>query len=92
MDRITNLSAGGLPLIPTDALTQQEDGYTGKAADRLAAYEDLYTSLLQERDKIEERLALLRAEGKQSTIQFKQMIAQKLTNNNILMLYRARNL
>lgn len=57
------------------AITDQE---------RLAAYDRMYADLLQERDKVLSDMDRLREAGKQREATYQQLLAQKLTLQNIL--------
>lgn len=70
----------------------QREGATGEAIDRLGRYEDLHEALLAQQDKIERDLEALRAEGKQDTLRFRSMLAQKLAGANTLALFAVRDL
>ena len=57
-----------------------------EALDRLAAFEDLACGLEKEQKSIALRLEQLRGERKEKTVQFRELLAQKLVNNNVQML------
>lgn len=52
--------------------------------ERLAAYDRMYADLLQERDKVLSDMDRLREAGKQRGATYQQLLAQKLTLQNIL--------
>lgn len=54
------------------------------APERLAAYERMYRDLLQERDAVLARMAELRAAGKERGATYRQLMAQKLTVQELL--------
>ena len=53
-------------------------------AERLAAYDRLYADLLKERDQVSSRLEELRAAGKVRGATHQQLLAQKLTLQNLV--------
>ena len=57
-----------------------------EALDRLAVFEDLACGLEQEQKDISLRLEQLRGERKEKTVQFRELLAQKLTNQNMKLL------
>ena len=57
-----------------------------EALDRLAAFEDLACGLEEEQKSIALRLEQLRGERKEKTVQFRELLAQKLTNSNLRLL------
>ena len=52
--------------------------------ERLAAYDRLYADLLRERDKVLADMEKLRAAGKQRGATYQQLLAQKLTVQNLI--------
>ena len=53
-------------------------------AERLAAYDRMYADLLKERDKVASDMERLRAAGKQRGATYRQLLAQKLTLQNLI--------
>ena len=53
-------------------------------AEKLAAYERMYADLLRERDKVLSDLDKLRAAGKNRGASYQQLLAQKLTVQNLI--------
>ena len=53
-------------------------------AEKLAAYERMYADLLRERDKVLSDLDKLRAAGKNRGATYQQLLAQKLTVQNLV--------
>ena len=53
-------------------------------AERLAAYERMYADLLRERDKVLVDMEKLRAAGKNRGATYQQLLAQKLTVQNLI--------
>lgn len=52
--------------------------------ERLAAYDRMYGDLLREREGVLEKLEALRAAGKQRGATYQQLLAQKLTLQNLI--------
>ena len=52
--------------------------------ERLAAYDRMYADLLKERDKVLADMDGLRAAGKNKGATYQQLLAQKLTVQNLL--------
>ena len=52
--------------------------------ERLAAYDRMYADLLKERDKVLSDIDKLRAAGKNKGVTYQQMLAQKLTVQNLI--------
>ena len=77
MERYT-VRAEGAVSVPPDKL---ED-----ALERLARFEDMALGLAGEQGDIAARLAALREQGRDKTVQFRELLAQKLTNSNLRLL------
>lgn len=52
--------------------------------ERLAAYDRMYADLLRERDKVLSDMDKLRAAGKNKGATYQQLLAQKLTIQNLI--------
>ena len=52
--------------------------------ERLAAYDRMYADLLAERDKVAADMDKLRAAGRSRGASFQQLLAQKLTVQNLI--------
>ena len=52
--------------------------------ERLAAFDRMYADLLKERDKVLADLDRLRAAGKNKGVTYQQLLAQKLTVQNLI--------
>ena len=52
--------------------------------ERLAAYDRMYADLLKERDKVLSDMEKLRAAGKNRGATYQQLLAQKLTLQNLI--------
>ena len=52
--------------------------------ERLAAYDHMYADLLKERDKVLADMEKLRAAGKNKGVTYQQLLAQKLTVQNLI--------
>ena len=67
-------------------------GILGEAVTKLAKFENLYEDLLARQNDIAKELEALRLEDKTRTLKFKQLFANKLTNSNILTLFKSYGL
>ena len=52
--------------------------------ERLAAYDRMYADLLKERDKVLSDMDKLRTAGKNRGVTYQQLLAQKLTVQNLI--------
>lgn len=77
MKRLTIQDGKNYHLANTGSIEQE-------AVDKLAKFENFHEALLSEQLKLEKELEKLRAEDKTRTVRFKQLLANKLTNQNIL--------
>ena len=78
MERYTKREADGRVSVSPEQLDQ--------AMERLARCEDLLQGMEREQGDIAARLAALREQGKDKTVQFRELLAQKLTNSNLRLL------
>ena len=78
MERYTKREADGRVSVPPEQLDQ--------ALERLARFEDMALGLEEEQGDIAARLAALREQGRDKTVQFRELLAQKLTNSNLRLL------
>ena len=83
MERYT-LREGGRALCPTERLEA--------ALERLAAFEDLACGLEEEQQSISRRLEELRGQRKEKTVQFRELLAQKLVNSSLIQLLERKGL
>ena len=65
---------------------------TGPAVDRLASFENAFEALKERQIKIATEMEALRTQGKTSTVSFRQLLAEKLLNQSILVLFRSNGL
>ena len=72
--------------------TQQQSGIWGlrggsdtlpQALERLSKCENLLADLEEERQDLTQRMETLRAQGKNKTVQFKELMARKLVNQQL---------
>lgn len=88
MDRLTRALEGKKTYVVDDTWIQHgENGYFGDAVTRLASFENMYDYLMAQQSEISKEMEKLRAEGKNQTVKFKQLFANKLANNNIITLF-----
>ena len=58
------------------------------AIERLAKFEEFHAKMLGSQSEIVEALAKLRAEGKDKTVQYRELFTKKLLTNNVLAFLR----
>ena len=59
---------------------------------RLKAFEDMLAAILRQYDDTAEKMAKLKAEGKEKTVTYRQLFANKLQYQTILSYYRTYGL
>lgn len=59
---------------------------------RLEAFEAMLAAAIQEYRQTAEKMAALKAQGKEKTVTFRQLMARKLELGNLLAMYRAYGL
>jgi hypothetical protein len=63
-------------------------GYSGEAVDKLAKFENFYEDLLAKQETYIRELDQLRSEDKTRTVKFRQTFANKLINQDLLILLK----
>ena len=62
------------------------------AEKRLKSFEDMLAAILKQYDETAEKMAKLKAEGKEKTVTYRQLFASKLQLQAMLSYYRAYGL
>lgn len=91
MERLTHRT-GGCAEAPQSSVQIIGGSAQGEAIERLAQYEDLREALLAEQDKIARQMETLRTQGREKSVKFRELFAQKLTNAAFLSLLQANGL
>lgn len=92
MNRMTKLIDKDLYVVDDNVMEHNEKGYLGDAVSKLAKFENIHEDLLAKQDEISNELAKLRLEGKTHSVKFKQLLTNKLTNNNTIILFNSYGL
>lgn len=92
MERLTKLSATGEYCIDKSMVNNREEGWYGEAIEKLAKFENLYDYLIDKQRTIPAEMEKLRRENKTKTYKFKELMAQKLTNQTLLNLISGHGL
>ena len=59
---------------------------------RLAAFENMLQSVIEQYDSADKRMKQLKAEGKEKTATYRQLMGSKMQMQNILSLYKVHDL
>ncbi len=93
MERLTRmLGNNNFYIIDDLTLNHDVNGYTGNAIIRLAKFENIYEDLIASQSQIPKELEKLRNEGKTKTVRFKELMVKKMTNANIINLFKTYGL
>lgn len=84
MEHYTERTGPGQYRIRKEYLTIAEEGCTGPAADRLAAFERVYEQLAKDREKTEAQMEELRKQGRCGSATFRKLMAKKVNLGNML--------
>jgi predicted thioesterase len=88
MQRITRLLENDTYYVVDETQIQHDaKGYCGEAVTRLAHFENIYDHMLASQGQIIKEMEKLKAEGKTHSVKFKQLLANKITNNDIIALF-----
>jgi hypothetical protein len=91
MKRITHRTAGCAKAPP--ACVHMTGGFAqGEVIERLALYEDLCEELQARQQALALQMETLRAEGREKSVKFRELFAQKLTNAAFLSVLQAKGL
>lgn len=70
-----------------------QDGYImGEVIDKLARFESFYEELEKNQIDVSMQLEELRNEGKEKTVQYRELFTKKLVNNNVMAFLRFHGL
>ncbi len=69
-----------------DAVLPREQGFGGAAIENWPGWKNLYEDLCRQQERIAGELKALRLAGKQKTVRFRQLLANKVTNQNIIVM------
>ena len=75
-------------IVDDDKVIHVGSGYSGEAVNKLAKLENMCEDLLANQNEISKKLEALRNEGKTNSYKFKELMAQKLTNTNVISLFK----
>ncbi|MBC8546169.1 hypothetical protein H8711_04365 [Clostridiaceae bacterium NSJ-31] len=90
--RMTEQTESGAYRVAREAVRPVEGGYAGDAVERLAKFEDLREELEAAQEELSRKMAPLRAAGRTSSAQFRELMGKKLMNSQILLLLSRRGL
>jgi len=89
MERLTRALDSNNFFVVDDTKVQHDIyGYFGDAISKLAKFENFFDDLISKQSEISKELEKLRCEGKTNSFKFKQLLTNKMTNNNILILLK----
>lgn len=79
-------------IVLLNELSIKGDYVYGEAIDRLAKFESFYDEITKAQLEISSQLEALRNEGKDKTVEFKELFTKKLVNNNVMAFLRFHGL
>lgn len=79
-------------VINLEDLTIEGNYASGEVIDRLAKFETFYEEIEKNQIELSEQLEILRSEGKDKTVEFKELFTKKLVNNNVMAFLRYHGL
>lgn len=93
MNRLTKaLDSNNFYVVDDTKVQHDVNGYSGEAISKLAKFENIYDDLVSKQSEISKELEKLRLEGKTHSVKFKQLLNNKITNNNIIILFETYEL
>lgn len=88
MNRMTGEFEKGRFYVDESMVRHAVNVYIGPAIDKLASFENMQYGLLAKQIEISEELEKLRGAGKTRSLKFKQLLATKMVNSNILIMLK----
>lgn len=93
MERLTRSSSNNeFYIVDDDKVSHDANGYSGAAIEKLAKFENIYDDLVANQIEISKELEKLRNEGKKNSVKFKELMAKKLINSNVISIFKAYGL
>jgi hypothetical protein len=92
MERLTRMLNNEFYIVDDDKVNCDDNGCSGEAITRLARFESIYDDLVVGQSKISEELEKLRNEGKTKSVRFRELMVKKMTNSNIIILFKTYGL
>lgn len=92
MDRLTKELGKGFYIVDDTKVQHDANGFYGEAVNILAKFENMYEDLIRKQGEITRELEKLRLEDKTHSVKFKQLLGNKLLNNEISILLRSYGL
>lgn len=93
MSRLTIKAEDGTYLVSGEQIrVYSEDSYGGEAINKLGKFENFHEALLNRRQVIPEELQKLREQGKEKSVKFRELLAEKLTIENILIMLKGHGI
>lgn len=93
MNRLTSsLDSNNFYVVDDTKIHHDVNGYSGDAISKLAKFENIYDDLISKQSEISKELEKIRLEDKTHSVKFRQLLANKITNNNIIILFHTYGL
>jgi hypothetical protein len=92
MKRLTLKKGNENYTVKDSTINHDNNGYAGEAINRLAKFENIYEDLILNQIQIPEEMERLRNEGKTKSVRFKELMVKKMTNANIIDLFKTYGL
>ncbi|AHM57596.1 hypothetical protein EAL2_808p00900 (plasmid) [Peptoclostridium acidaminophilum DSM 3953] len=75
-------------VVEKEKIINTPEGYSGEAVEKLARFENFYDELVASQEEISRELEMLRNEGKEKSVRFRELFGKKLMNNNTLIMLK----
>jgi hypothetical protein len=93
LTRLTRtMNSNGKCIVDWNKVQEEDQGYSGEAIVKLARYEDFHTDLLSQQVGITAEMERLRQAGQTRSVKFRQLLGNKVSNNNVMILMRSYGL
>lgn len=92
MARLTKFLDNGSYSVDNDKISQNENGFSGEAINKLAKIENICERLPIEQIELSKELEKLRNEDKKNSYKFRELMGKKLVNTEIITLLKNNGL
>jgi len=88
MKRLTSvIEDSKIYVVDSSLIESHPQGVTGAAIQTLAIYENTYEALMKKYEAVTLEMQNLKGQNKTKTVRFKQLLIEKVTTKNILMMF-----
>jgi hypothetical protein len=92
VERISKTNDGMSYFVDSSMIIDKPCGFSGRAVEKLAVYENLQLALIKNQSEISQKLVILKNKGLKNSVRYKELMGKKLMNSYALSLFISRGL